>query len=236
MIQRGVGLDHMRDRELVRRLDPSLDGADDPSGDGAIESERVPDGDHLVTHVHAVRVAERERLERARLDVHPQDRDICGGIHADDAGLDPLVVREADLDRVRSSNDVIVRDDVSGLVDDEAGTECALRLGGAEWIPEERVLLLRNARGRLDVDDSRGRRPVDLVDREPFALRERRRSGRARCDFLPEDGRLLAELSQSGRATERHSAAQQSSSEEPGGAASEVEGAMHAFSFYRGRS
>ena len=53
VIQRGVGLDHMRDRQLVRRLDPSLDSAHDAGGDRPVEPERVPDRDHLVADANS---------------------------------------------------------------------------------------------------------------------------------------------------------------------------------------
>src|SRR5580765_3761002 len=137
VVQRGVGLDHVRDRELIRRLDPALDGADDSCSDGAVEAERVPDCDHLVADPHKVGVAERQGLERARLDLDLQHRDIGGRIDADHLRLEALVVRKADLDRALPADHVVIRHDVAGLVDDEARAERTLRLAAAEGIAEE---------------------------------------------------------------------------------------------------
>ena len=61
--------------------------------------------------------------------VHPQHGEVGGRIGADDLGLDRVAVREAHSDLVGALDDVVVRDDVPGLVDDEAGAErrCLLR-------------------------------------------------------------------------------------------------------------
>ena len=47
--------------------------------------------------------------------------DVGRGVGAEDRGLHPIVVREADLDLARARDDVVVRDDVARLVDHEAG-------------------------------------------------------------------------------------------------------------------
>src|SRR5207249_7462684 len=78
--------------------------------------------------------------------------------------LEALVVRKADLDRARAVNDVVVRDDVTGLVDDEAGAERALRLRRPERIAEEgigRLLELRSEERRVGKECrvGRGREP-----------------------------------------------------------------------------
>src|SRR5207247_556229 len=157
--------DHVRDRGSVRRLDAALHRADDAGRDRAVEAERVADRDDLIADPHAVRAPERQRLERTRLDVHLEHGDVGRRIDSDHLRLEALVVREADLDNARSLDDVVVRDDVAGLVDDEARAERALRLGRAERIAEERIRGLAYTRGRLDVHDRRRGSAVDLVDR-----------------------------------------------------------------------
>jgi hypothetical protein len=52
--------------------------------------------------------------------VHLEDGDVGRRVDADESGFEALVVREADLDRARARDHVVVRDDVAGLVDHEA--------------------------------------------------------------------------------------------------------------------
>ena len=55
--------------------------------------------------------------------------------------LHVVAVREADLDRLRALDDVVVRDDVAGLVDDEARAEgLLLLLLRRERVSEEGIL------------------------------------------------------------------------------------------------
>ena len=62
-VDRGVGLDHVRDREAVRGFDLALEGGDDAAGDRAVEAERVADRDHGVADFDLRGVAERERVQ-----------------------------------------------------------------------------------------------------------------------------------------------------------------------------
>ena len=123
VVDRGVGLDDVVDRELVGRGDQPLQRADDAGGRRAVEAERIADRDDRVADPHVVGVAERQRGEGARARVDPEDGEVRRRIGADELGLDRVAVREADADRVGAFDDVVVRDDVAGLVDDEAGAE-----------------------------------------------------------------------------------------------------------------
>ena len=176
LVQRRVGLDHVVDRVAVRRLDDALECADDPGRDGAVVAEGVADGDDRVAHVHGVGVAERERRQRPRVRVDLQHSDVGGRVDADDLRLLALVVREAHVDRLRALDDVVVRDDVAGLVDHEARPE---RLGlllawqrEAERVDARRSDPLR----RRHLHDSRRGAPKDLVD------------GQRRAGLLERDG------------------------------------------------
>ena len=186
LVQRGVGLDHVVDRVAVRRADHALQRADDPGRDGAVVAERIADRDDRVAHVDGVRVAERERRQRPRVRVDLQHSDVGGRVGADELRLHALVVREAHVDRARALDDVVVRDDVAGLVDHEARAE---RLGlllawqrEAERVDARRSDPLR----RRHLDDSRRGAPKDLVDGE-------RRAGRLERDGPGHGWRLHAD-------------------------------------------
>ena len=61
-VDRRVGLDRLVDLEAVGRLDAAPEAGDDALGRGAVEAERVADGDRVVADLHAARVGERQRL------------------------------------------------------------------------------------------------------------------------------------------------------------------------------
>ena len=206
LVQGGVGLDHVVDRVAVRRADDALERAHDPGRDGAVVAERVADRDHRVADADGVGVAERQRRQRPRVRVDLQHRDVGRGVGADDLRLHALVVREADVDRARVLDDVVVRDDVAGLVDHEAGAERLGALLGRKGEPEERVDTRRRddlRRGHLD--DPRCGVPVDRVHRERSRLGgglvQRDRGGQRRGD-LAHGGRRVEAPDDRG-ATER---------------------------------
>src|SRR5439155_1137519 len=121
-----------------------------------------------------------ERARQRRIDVRHLDAEVCmldpavgdelGGdllhgeirrrIAADDSRLQAVTAREVDLDLLGALDDVVVRDDVAGLVDDEARAEGLLHLRS-----EERVRLDHGGRG--DLHDAGCSRLVDLLDRLP---------------------------------------------------------------------
>ena len=79
----------------------------------------------------------------------------------DDLGRERVLVREADLDLLGPFDHVVVRDDVAGLVDDEAGAE---RLLHGRWILRRREgagVVRLGGRGR-DLDDAGRGAVVDL--------------------------------------------------------------------------
>ena len=175
VVQRGVGLDHVVDRVLATGGgDHALKRADDSGGHGAVEPERIADRDDRVADVHVIRVPEGKRRQRLGVDVDLQHGDIGRGIGSHDSSFHALVVREADADGARALDDVVVRDDVAGLVDHEARAERLLALALRDGKAEEGVdRLPADDLRRRHLDDARGGAPVDLVDRERLARAER---------------------------------------------------------------
>ena len=210
LVQRGVGLDDVVDRVRVRSLDDALERADDPGGDRALEAEGVADRDDRVADADGVRVAEHERRQGARVRVDLQHRDIGGRVDADDPRPLALVVREADVDRARALDHVVVRDDVAGLVDHEAGAERLLLPALRKRQAEERVDRRRvdDLRGS-DLDDARCSVAIDLVDRKRLAPLERGRAGRRfdRLELADRRGRLR-EAAEEGSTPERQRGAE----------------------------
>ena len=121
MVDRGVGLDRAVDRDAVRREDLTLHRADDAGRERARESERVADRIDRVTDADRVGVAERQRIECARVRVDLQHREIGRAILADHRRRQLVLAGEGHLNLLRSLDHVEVRDDVAGAVEHEAG-------------------------------------------------------------------------------------------------------------------
>ena len=151
VVDRGVGLDRVVDREAVRRLHLPVQGADDAARDGLLEPEGAADRDHAVADLHAARVAERERVKKRLRRVDLDHGEIGRRVGADDRRLVGVAVPEPDRHRLRAVDDVVVRDDVAVRVDDEAralrtAARCCRRTGSAE------------SRRDRDLDDALGGR------------------------------------------------------------------------------
>src|SRR5262249_44191537 len=130
-IDRGVGLDEVVVRALADR---SALGADDPRGDGVVEPERVADGDHPVTDLERVGVAELRDRERV-LAVDLQHGEIGLRIAPEDLGRQLAAVAERHGDLLRVLDDVVVRQHDTVLPDDEAGPHGARGLTAAASRP-----------------------------------------------------------------------------------------------------
>ena len=115
-------------------------------------------------------------------------------IGADDLRLVALVVGEADLHRPGALHDVVVRDDVPRLVDDEAGAERALLLHRRTERIEEGVGRDADHAGRRDLDDPGREVVVDLADGQAAVVVEvRADGGRRHGDLADRRLRLGAE-------------------------------------------
>ena len=140
-IDGGVGLDV--DHGVIGS-DLAGDGADDAHGDGVFEAEGAAEGEDDLALAELVGIAEGEGGELGTGDF--EDGDIGFAIKADDFGGDEFAggLQEAvagggifrrlgkeDLDAPGSADDVGVREDVAGRVDDDAA---AAATGGAEEV------------------------------------------------------------------------------------------------------
>ncbi len=140
-------------------------GAHDALRDGLRETDRIADGEHDVTDAQPVRVAERHHGEVA-LEVELQDGEIGFRIPSDDLRLGDPTVGELGADQVGRCDHVVIRDDVSGGVDDHARAQ-ALFEPLAEAGPGVAKQLLDGA--RLDAFRHEARR-VDVDHRRRGAL------------------------------------------------------------------
>jgi hypothetical protein len=157
------GLQHVGDREAVRRLDLALQGRDDAAGYGAVEAEGVADRDYRITDLRLGGVAEGQRVQRIRRRVDLEQGEVGGRVGADLlGGVGLRAVAELHVDLVGARDNVVVGEDVAVGVDHEpraGGGSTALRL--SEETERRRLL-----RSQLGLDECHPVRvgPVDLVD------------------------------------------------------------------------
>ena len=170
-VDRGVGLDDVVDGEPAGRLDLALKRGDDPCRGGAVERERVADGDHRVTHADRGGITEGERVKLVGRDVDLQQGDVGGLVLADHLGRNRLrVVAIAELNRDlrRPVDDMGVGEDVAVVVDDEPGSRGHPTAAAAAERVEGRGRL--GALRGLDVGNARRVAAVDVVDGEALAV------------------------------------------------------------------
>src|SRR3954453_3228246 len=117
VVDRRIGLDRARDREVVRGLDGAVQRAHDARGDGVLEAERAADRDGAVADLDAVRVGERQRVKLGLGRVDLDDGDVGRRVGADDLRARGLAVGEGDGDRGRAVDDVLVGGDLAARVD-----------------------------------------------------------------------------------------------------------------------
>src|SRR5439155_2922417 len=73
VIDSRVGLNRVRDREVVRRGHFAMERAHDAGGDRLLEPERTADRDHALADLERARVAEGEWVQQRGGGVHLQD-------------------------------------------------------------------------------------------------------------------------------------------------------------------
>ncbi len=118
-----AGVDRRVDlQEIVERARADIAPArrDDAGGDRAAEAERVAGAHHPVAHLDRAAVAPADIGQRGRRG-HLDQRHVGQIVHADHLGRQVGAVGQADHDLVGAADHVIVRDDIAGRVDDEAG-------------------------------------------------------------------------------------------------------------------
>ena len=197
-VDRRVGLDHVLDREAVGSLDLPLERAHDSRRDGAVEAERVSDRDHRVADPHVRGVAQCQRLERLLVGVDLEQRDVRGGVTADDLGVVGLVV-QVDRHLRGALDDVGVGDDVAAVVDHEAGSRRRPSLALRKEI-EGRLRSLNHLRAH-ECDA----RPVLLVDlMDAHAGTSLRVGHRGLVDRALDDGGLLVATDHAREGEDQH--------------------------------
>ena len=176
-IDRRVRLDHVPDGDAARALDLAAEGADHARRQRVIETVRVADRDRLLTDLELSGLGDLDRDEHFRRSLHLQHRDVFAWLEPDDLGLELLLVVERDRHGAGAVDDMVVRDDVAGVVPDEAGA----RAGGhllrdtGEVVDHHALLRDEHRRGRAGLED------VDRVSLVLDASRRReRRHGRRR--------------------------------------------------------
>ena len=174
-VDRGVGLEHVVDREPVRGLDAALDGRDDAGRQRALQAEGVADRDRRIADLGRLAVAELQRVQVEPGGVHAQDGEVGRPVLPDDPRGRRLLVGELDRHPARALDDVLVREDRAVAVDDEArarghpallgghaeveGRRAALHDVGADVHDARRVALEDVARGQAAVAGVLGRAP-----------------------------------------------------------------------------
>ena len=103
---RGVGLD---ERFAAERAPGTIDGGDDPGGDGTLEAERIADGDRELADLELIGVAERRDGRIG--DGNADDRDVEPDVAPEDGARDLASVGEAHLHGARGADDVRVGED-----------------------------------------------------------------------------------------------------------------------------
>ena len=161
-IDGGVRLD-----EEAQVADPDLrarERRNDALGHRLADAERIADGDYEISDLERVRVAKLEHREILG-PREPQHRQIRARITQHDLRLELALVGKRDLHLGHAFDHVIIGDDKTRGVDDDARAQ-RFRYPGvavaAEKLPENRVVEQRIARHRLhprgvDVDDRRPR-------------------------------------------------------------------------------
>ena len=122
-IDRGVGLDVPVER-AVEQL-PS-DEADDADRHRVLVGQRIANGDDPFAHTQRIGIAKGGERERPR-GINLDERDIGIGVRADARRVQVPSIRQPHHDAIGAVNDVMIREDQTIGVDDEAGT------GAAAW-------------------------------------------------------------------------------------------------------
>ena len=123
VVDRRVGLQEVLEAAVAGAGGAAL-GADDARGDRLPDAKRVADGEHHVADTRLVRIGERKRVEPGGL--HFQHREIARCIVAHDGGRQHAAIRELDLHLVGAVHHVVVGENVTVTVDDDARAEAFL--------------------------------------------------------------------------------------------------------------
>src|SRR5919201_4587014 len=93
---------------------------DDALGQRSRETERRANRIDAVADLHAVRIAERDRMELRGWRRDTDDGQVIRGIRSDDRSVVGLAIAEFHGDLLRARDYVVVRQDVSFCIEDDA--------------------------------------------------------------------------------------------------------------------
>jgi hypothetical protein len=161
-IDRRIGLNDVGQFAPLTGRQPPPQGADDTGGERMVESERIADGEGPLSDLKIGRTADGDRFRQLARVAQMDDGEVVIGSRADDLRVDDFTRRHAHFDAARSLHDMIVGDDVPGLVPDEAGAG----LHPDDLIAFRRDLLL----GRAAADHLQHRRRHGIEDCDGRAL------------------------------------------------------------------
>src|SRR3982074_2934177 len=186
-IDRGVGLDDVADLPAAAGGQPPLQRAYDAVGKRLVEPERIADRKGGLPDLEVRRAPDRDRLRKIVHAGEPNDREIVMRRKADVRRLDGLSRCQTYRKGFRPLHDMVIGDDVAGLVPDESGAGSDFRLIGGRrrrlvaaaaaddvdhrWRNaledfDGRFLIVREAPARLDLT-RRGRRIELILDVGP---------------------------------------------------------------------
>jgi len=156
--------------EILESREPELaaaGGAHDALGDGLAEAIGIADREHDIAHAQGIRAAHGHdgQLVHGQM----QNGNIRVGVLTDDGRIGDAAVRNLHSNGISARDDVLIRHDGPGRVDDDAGPQAALdtlsiaRPKIAEQLVERgRLGALRHQTRGIDVDHGR-RRSRDRV-------------------------------------------------------------------------
>ena len=157
----------------------AMQSADDPSASRSAQAQRVPDHDYRVSHLRVVAIGKFQ--ERGRMaGVYFQNCKIDRPGGSQQLRIPLAVVSQGYSDAERTGNDVFIRNNRSGRIDQEASSDFPLTLLGS---------ILRRQRLNRDVDDC-GKHLLDHLAPIHWGSRGvHRRSWRGHSQGEPERGK-----------------------------------------------
>jgi len=172
-IDAGVGLDQVLVRLRLGHFHVAPQSADDARGHRVLVAERVADGNDRFAEHQVGRGPHRHDDQRGG-GVDLDHRQVARVVLGDDDGIIRGAVLEGDPQRIDAVDDVVIRDDVAPLVDDDAGPHPVDLAPLA--VVEQRVA----GEGRLFAVDVHHRRFPGILSADHHAERRQHQRGTQR--------------------------------------------------------
>lgn len=163
-------LDDVLDEAAGLATQGPAQGAHHSGGDGGLEAEGVADGDDELAHPQGGGIPQSGK--RQTRGVHPDHRQVGGGVGADDVGRQGAAILEGGLEKFGVSHHVVVGEDVAVRGDDDPGAGPGLLRRGPLRLHPDTDAHYRGTHLLHHLDDGSG------VSVQQFQVR-RREAGRA---------------------------------------------------------